>query len=217
MKSCRILPSLLLLGALLLGASALPATTATFSVPFRINPSTRTIQIACEIESQPGKVLRCTIDTGAQGSVGGSTAVSGASLLLAKFVTMLTPGGSQLARETEQVLIVGDTKIPILLEVIANPERQADRPVERRPTCFITEPQLICRSQLFHQLPNRFHSIRYDALRSHLSTLLGNSYGNCLGMDIQTNKFYSLHDRLLRLWLCTAFLPIRSITHDRES
>lgn len=123
MKSCRILPSLLLLGALLLGASALPATTATFSVPFRINPSTRTIQIACEIESQPGKVLRCTIDTGAQGSVGGSTAVSGASLLLAKFVTMLTPGGSQLARETEQVLIVGDTKIPILLEVIANPER----------------------------------------------------------------------------------------------
>ena len=123
MKSCRILPSLLLLGALLLGASALPATAATFSVPFRINPSTRTIQIACEIESQPGKVLRCTIDTGAQGSVGGSTAVSGASLLLAKFVTMLTPGGSQLARETEQVLIVGDTKIPILLEVIANPER----------------------------------------------------------------------------------------------
>ena len=128
MKSCRILSSLflpaaLLLTGVLLAAFALPATARSFSVPFRINPSTRTIQIACEIESQPGKVLRCTIDTGAEGSVGGSAAVSSASLLLAKFVTMLTPAGSQIARETQQVLIVGDMRIPISLEVIANPKK----------------------------------------------------------------------------------------------
>ena len=115
MKSCRILSFLFLLGAF-----GVPAAATTFSVPFRINPSTRTIQISCEMESQPGKIQRCTSDTGAQRSVGGLATVSSASLLLAKFTTMLTPGGSQIVRETQQVLVVGDTKVPISLEVITD-------------------------------------------------------------------------------------------------
>jgi hypothetical protein len=118
MKSFRILSSLLLFATF-----ALPATATSFSVPFSIDPKTGTIQVACETESQPGKVLRCTIDSGAQRSVGGSAAVSKASRRGGKFVVMLTPAGVQAAYETQQVLIVGAMKIPVSFEVIANVQR----------------------------------------------------------------------------------------------
>ena len=118
MKSIRIVSLLILFAAL-----ALPATATSFSVPFSINPNTRTVQIACETESQPGKILRCTIDTGAQRSAGGAGAVSKASRRGAPVMVMLTPTGSQTVYETKQVLIVGGVKIPISFEVIANIER----------------------------------------------------------------------------------------------
>ena len=48
-------------------------------------------------------------------------------------------------------------------------------------------------SQFLHQLPNRFFAIRYHAQRPNLPVLLRHSYRNRLGMDIQTDKLYSLH------------------------
>src|SRR5712692_3606790 len=33
-------------------------------------------------------------------------------------------------------------------------------------------------------------------------------------MDIETNKSYVAHDRLLRMWLCVVQLPTRSVTHE---
>jgi hypothetical protein len=81
-------------------------------------------------------------------------------------------------------------------------------------TRFITEPQLLNGSQFPNQLTKRFFATRNDPERSHLPVLLGYCHCNRLGMDIQTNKFYSfLSTGSLRLWLCTTCLPIRSITH----
>lgn len=118
MKSSRILSF-----TLLVAAFARPATATSFTVPFSINPNTRTIQVGCEIESQPGKLLRCTIDTGSQKSAGGSGAVSKASRRGATVMVMLTPTGVQHVYETRQVLIVGGLKIPVSFEVIANADR----------------------------------------------------------------------------------------------
>ena len=118
MKCCRIVSSILLFAPF-----ALPASATTFSVPFSINPSTRTVQIPCEMESQPGKVMRCTIDTGSQKSAGGSGAVSKASRRGAILMVMLTPGGIQHVYETHQVLIVGGFKTPVSFEVLENVDR----------------------------------------------------------------------------------------------
>jgi hypothetical protein len=38
--------------------------------------------------------------------------------------------------------------------------------------------------------------------------------GNRFRMDIETDKSYVAHDRLLRMWLCVVQSPTRSVTHD---
>jgi hypothetical protein len=68
-----------------------------------------------------------------------------------------------------------------------------------RRTRLITKPQLLHRPQFPYQLPNRILPIRNDPERPHLPVLLRYRYRNRLCMDIQTNKLYSLIDRLLSL------------------
>ena len=119
MKSLRILSPLVLFVAF-----AMPAKPATsFSVRFYISPITGTIQLGCETESQPRKTLRCTIDTGAQRSVGDSSVMSKASMRGATARVIQTSAGDQAARETSQVIIVGPVKIPVSLEVTDGVER----------------------------------------------------------------------------------------------
>ena len=67
-----------------------------------------------------------------------------------------------------------------------------------RGSCFVTGPQLLCRTKLLNHLPDRLGAVRNRSKAPHLTIRLRNSYGNRFGMDIQTLKIVTfLHDRLL--------------------
>jgi hypothetical protein len=64
---------------------------------------------------------------------------------------------------------------------------------------FIPPRSIFCKlwqadwPQFSYQLPNRILTIRNDPERPHLHVRLRYRYGDRLGMDIQTDKLYSLH------------------------
>jgi hypothetical protein len=62
-----------------------------------------------------------------------------------------------------------------------------------RRTGPVTEMRFFNRTLFLDQFTNGLKSIRYYFNRSHLSVLLRNGEGNRLGVDIQTNKFYSFY------------------------
>ena len=59
--------------------------------------------------------------------------------------------------------------------------------------------------------PSFFTSLRIDSGRLGITPTAGHHWapsGNRVGVDIQTNKSYLAHDRLLRMWLCGAVLQL---------
>ena len=68
-----------------------------------------------------------------------------------------------------------------------------------RRTGLITESQFFNRTQFLYQFTNGLTSIRYHSNPSHLSVLLRNGDRNRLCVDIQTDNFILLTDRLLSL------------------
>jgi len=98
--------------------------------------------------------------------------------------------------------------VPVRLHAISCPHRyqcwryyfalaaqRRQLPVQHvaRRTGLVAELQLFNRTQFLDQFTNRLTSIRDHSNRSDLAVLLCNGDRNRLGMDIQTNKFYSFH------------------------
>lgn len=67
---------------------------------------------------------------------------------------------------------------------------------------LVAHSQLLGRPQLFHQPSDRLRSVRNHAHRPHLTVRFRHRHGNRFRMDIETDKSYLAHDRLLRMWLC---------------
>ncbi len=57
-----------------------------------------------------------------------------------------------------------------------------------RRTCFITGSQLLCWTKLLDHLADRLDTVRNRTQAPYLAIRLSNCYGDCLGMDIQTQK-----------------------------
>ena len=93
-----------------------PSRPAPVSVPFQIT-STGLIEVICEMQSKPGKVLSCIIDTGAQNSMAAVSAVSTKSVHGAPTVAFLTAAGKQVAYLTKQTILLGGVPIPATVEV----------------------------------------------------------------------------------------------------
>jgi hypothetical protein len=111
MRSTRI--SLLAILLLFLGS---PSRPAPISVPFHIN-HTGSIEVNCEMGSQPRRVLVCVIDTGAQNSMASVWSVSNKSMHGATVISYQTPAGKQIAYQTKQTILLGGAPIPATVEV----------------------------------------------------------------------------------------------------
>lgn len=93
-----------------------PSRSAPISVPFQIT-SKGLIEVICEMQSKPGKVLSCIIDTGAQNSMAAVSSVSSESVHGAPTVGFLTAAGRQIAYLTKQTILLGGVPIPATVEV----------------------------------------------------------------------------------------------------
>src|SRR4029453_18504843 len=63
---------------------------------------------------------------------------------------------------------------------------------------LVADSQPLVLPQLLYQLPDRPRSVRNPAQRPYLTSWLRDRNGDRVGVDIQTDKTYVLHDRLLR-------------------
>ena len=64
------------------------------------------------------------------------------------------------------------------------------------------------------QLPDRLWAVRNHADRSDVSRGFGDRNRDGVCVDIQSDKSYLRHDRLLRMWLCGVQSPTRSVIHE---
>jgi hypothetical protein len=93
-----------------------PSWPARISIPFHIS-HTGSIEVNCEIQSKPGWVLSCVIDTGAQTSMASVSSVSTKSMRGAPLISYQTPAGKQIAYQTRQTILPGGVPIPATVEV----------------------------------------------------------------------------------------------------
>jgi hypothetical protein len=75
---------------------------------------------------------------------------------------------------------------------------------------LIAHAQVLDRSELLHQLANRFDSVGDHAQRPYLPSWFRRRDRNRFRVDIETDKSYVAHDRLLRMWLCDVWTPIHA-------
>jgi hypothetical protein len=63
-------------------------------------------------------------------------------------------------------------------------------PVEHIPgrLSFIAGPQILNCPELMNQSRNRFQAVRDHPVHPNFTAKLGHRHGDCLGVDIQTNK-----------------------------
>jgi hypothetical protein len=75
---------------------------------------------------------------------------------------------------------------------------------------FIARAQLLDWSELLYQLANRLDSVGDHAQRPYLPIGFRRRHCNRFRVDIETDKSYVAHDRLLRMWLCDVWTPIHA-------
>jgi len=112
-------------GALLLAIlvlSSIPSRSAPVCIPFHTGRA-GVVEVNCQMQSNPRRILSCVIDTGAQLSMASLSSVSSKSMRGAPVITFQTPGGNQPAYETKQTILLGG--IPILATVEVTPQISA--------------------------------------------------------------------------------------------